>query len=285
MSNKNTVIDVNDLQLNVVQAGPEQGPLVILLHGFPEFSYAWRYQIPALAEAGYRVWAPDQRGYNLSSKPAKLKAYALDELASDVVGLMDAAGVQSAHVVGHDWGGVVAWWTAIRYPQRVQRLVVMNVPHPAVMRRHLLSNFKQLRKSWYMFFFQLPVLPEWLARRKEWKLPAVTLKGTSRRGTFNTGDLRLYKAAWAQPGAYKGMLNWYRAMFRTRPERVDSNRVTMPVRILWGVHDKFLSVEMARDSLEFCDAGELKLFEDATHWLQHEEPERVNTELLEFLQK
>ncbi len=159
-----TFIHTNGVRLHVVQHGPVDGPLVILLHGFPEFWYGWRKQIPALAAAGYRVWAPDQRGYNLSDKPTGIDAYTLDQLVADVIGLIDAAGCDKVYLVGHDWGAAVAWWMALKYPQRVIKLVVSNVPHPIVMNRTVRRNFDQLRKSWYIFFFQIPWLPERLIR-------------------------------------------------------------------------------------------------------------------------
>ena len=161
----NQYIATNGVRLYVAQAGPNEGPLVILLHGFPEFSYGWKRQIPYLASAGYRVWTPDQRGYNLSDKPNGIAAYALDELATDVIGLIDAAGQKQVFLVGHDWGAAVAWWVASKYPDRLAKLVVMNVPHWVVIQKHLRRNLAQLRKSWYIFFFQIPWLPEILARR------------------------------------------------------------------------------------------------------------------------
>lgn len=155
-----TTISTNGVNLHVAQAGPADGPLVILLHGFPEYWASWRQQIPILASAGYRVWVPDQRGYNLSDKPAEITAYNLDQLALDVVGLIDAADAEKAFVVGHDWGAAVAWWLGIKHADRLEKLAILNLPHPAVLRRRFRTHFSQLRKSWYMFFFQLPWLPE-----------------------------------------------------------------------------------------------------------------------------
>ena len=146
-------VSTNGVRLHVARSQGNHGRLVILLHGFPEFWYGWRHQIPALAEAGFRVWAPDQRGYNLSDKPARVASYGLDELANDMIGLIDAVGKSRAAVVSHNWGGAVAWWVALRHPERIERLVILNVPHPAVMHRHLRRSLTQLLKSW---FFQLP---------------------------------------------------------------------------------------------------------------------------------
>ncbi len=271
----------NPVKLHVVQAGPEEGPLVILLHGFPEFWYGWKNQIDALAEAGFWVWAPDQRGYNLSEKPMGIEAYSLDTLVADVIGLIDAAGRQKAVVVGHDWGAAVAWWTAVSYSDRVERLVVLNVPHPIVMKRFTSRDVGQMRRSWYIGFFQLPWLPEMLTKAGNWTAFVKTLLGSSRPGTFRRADLQQYKAAWAQPGAVKAMINWYRASLRKPPSRRSSIRVTVPTLLIWGVQDKFLKREMAQPSIDLCDNGRVVYLENASHWVQHEEPERVNELIIE----
>ncbi len=276
-------ITANGINLHVVQDGPSTGRLVILLHGFPEFWYGWRRQIPYLAAAGYRVWAPDQRGYNISDKPEGIAAYTLDELAADVIGLMDAAGEEKAFVVGHDWGAAVAWWVAAKYPDRVARMVVINVPHGAVLTKQLRRNFTQMRKSWYMFFFQLPWLPESLARLKNWNMLAKSLKDSSRRGTFTNNDLDIYRLAWSQPKANTAMLNWYRAAIQKPPTPPENLRITVPTLLIWGAQDKFLGREMAQPSIDLCDDGRLVFFEEATHWVQHEEADRVNELIDTFL--
>ena len=276
-------IETNGIRLHVAQAGSDNDPLVILLHGFPEFSYGWRKQIPYLVEAGYRVWVPDQRGYNLSDKPDGLAAYSIDELAADVIGLIDAAGEKKAFLVGHDWGAAVAWWVAAKYPERLKKLVILNVPHHSVIQKHLRSSFTQLRKSWYMFFFQILWLPEFLAKQQNWKMSVESLVKTSRRGTFTEEDLLQYRQAWSQPKAYKSMLNWYRAMLQKPPKPLASSRITVPTLLIWGAKDKFLGKEMAQPSIDRCDDGRLVFIEEATHWIQHEEAERVNVLINEFL--
>lgn len=277
-------VETNGIRLNVAQAGPEDGPLVILLHGFPEFSYSWRKLMPMMAAAGYRVWAPDQRGYNLSDKPEGIAAYSLDELAADVVGLIDAAGQQQGILVGHDWGASVAWWVASKYPQRLSKLVVMNVPHGSVMQKYLRGNIRQMLKSWYIFFFQIPRLPEIMARLGHWRMLAKTLRASSRRGTFSDDDLDQYRKAWSQPGAFHSMLNWYRAMIQNPPARPANPRISVPTLLIWGARDAFLSSDMAQPSIDLCDSGHLVYVDQATHWVHHEEPERVYKLVTGFLQ-
>jgi epoxide hydrolase 4 len=276
-------VTTNGIRLNVAQAGPADGPLVILLHGFPEFWYGWRKQIPALAAAGFRVWAPDQRGYNNSDKPPRVRDYTLDKLADDVAGLIEAAGRRRAIVVGHDWGGAVAWWVAANYPQLVERLIILNVPHPLVMRRMIFTNPLQTLRSWYMFMFQLPWLPEWGARRDDWRAVIQTLEASSRPGTFTDADFLEYRRAWSQPGAYTAMLNWYRALFRYgAPPPPKNRRILPPTLLLWGVQDRFIRREAAQPSIALCDLGQLVFYESATHWLQHEEADDVNRRIIEF---
>jgi len=254
-----------------------------MLHGFPEFSYGWKKQIPYLASAGYRVWAPDQRGYNLSAKPDGIAAYSLDKLAADVIGLLDASGQKRVYLVGHDWGGVVAWYLASHYPDRLRKLVVINAPHTAVMQQHLRRSFSQLKKSWYMFFFQLPWLPETLSRYQNWKLVTQALLRGSRRGTFTQSDIDTYRRSWARPKAFGSMINWYRANVQSPPVLPDPPRITVPTLLIWGAQDQALEREMAQLSIDLCDNGELVVVEEATHWVHHEEASLVNELIDTFL--
>ncbi len=279
-------IKTNNITLHVVQAGPESGPLVILLHGFPDFWYGWRNQIDFLADAGYRVWVPDQRGYNQSDKPRGIAAYSLDELAADVIGLIDAAGRDRAILIGHDWGAAVAWWTANKYPERLERLVILNVPHHSVMRRAMMRNPRQTLRSWYIFFFQIPWLPETLLGAFHARGLTQMVKSSSHRpGTFRDSDIARYREAWSQPGALTAMINWYRAMFRRAVQRLPRRRITVPTLMVWGTHDVALGRELAPPSIDLCDDGRLVYIEEAGHWVQHEEPRRVNALISEFLRE
>jgi pimeloyl-ACP methyl ester carboxylesterase len=273
-------VQTNGIGLHVVQAGPADRPLVILLHGFPEFWYGWRHQIPYLAGAGYRVWAPDQRGYNLSDKPKGIAAYRSDDLAADVIGLIDAAGRDKAFLVGHDWGAAVAWWTAARYAERIERMVIMNAPHWRVMREHLERNPAQWLKSWYILFFQIPWLPEALGRLGN-RHPAAFGRGGA--GMYTNADPELYRKAWLQPNALTSMINWYRASARKPSPPPPTPRISVPTLLIWGSRDAYLVREMAQPSIDLCDDGRLVFFENATHWVQHEEPAGVNRLIDDFL--
>lgn len=276
-------INTNDIRLHVVQAGPKSGIPIMLLHGFPEFWYGWRKQISAFAEAGCRVIVPDQRGYNLSEKPKGVKAYSADTLVKDVLGLIDALEYEKVNLVGHDFGAFVAWTLAIKYPERLHRLGIINVPHPAVMRRFLQRDFEQMRRSLYAFFFQLPWLPETILRVDNWSVLLQGMCKSARSNAFTGKDMETYKEVWSQPGAMTSMLNWYRAAFWYPPHFPDDLRVHVRTLMLWGVNDIALSRRMARPSLDYCNDGNLIFFPDATHWVQHEEAEEVNRHLLEFV--
>lgn len=280
---EDTFLKTNGIRLHTVMAGPQSGPPMILLHGFPETWRCWIRQVPTLAQAGCRVIMPDQRGYNLSDKPKGIKPYRMDALVEDVVGLIDALEYEKVNLVGHDFGALVAWMLAIKYPEKLHRLGIINVPHPAVVRRFLLRDFEQMRRSSYAFFFQLPWLPEMIIRAGNWGLAARGLCRTSRKHAFTDQDIEEYKKAWSQPGAMTAMLNWYRAAARYRPQITNDLRVRVKTLILWGVNDIALSRRMARPSLDYCDEGNLIFFPDATHWVQREEPEDVNRHLLEFI--
>ncbi len=271
-----------DICLHAVAAGPADGPLVILLHGFPEFWYSWRKQIGPLAGAGFRVVAPDQRGYNLSSKPPQIADYSVGNLMADVIAIADQLSCDKFYLAGHDWGAAVAWATALQHPQRLHRLAILNVPHPAVFLHTVRTNPRQMLRSWYMAFFQIPRLPERRFSANNFAAGIKALVGSSRPGTFIETDIERYRRAWSNPGTVTAMLNWYRAFFRARPSLPSDLQVHVPTRILWGQRDMFLLPEMAQESVKYCDSAELTYFPEATHWLQHEEPDAVNAALIRF---
>jgi len=260
-----------------------EGPLVVLLHGFPEFWYSWRHQIPFLAEHGYMVVAPDLRGYNDTDKPRK--GYDVPTLLRDIVGLIKGLGREKAIIVGHDWGGILAWEFAIRYPEMTERLVAMNAPHPAAMRREF-RTLKQLRKSSYMFFFQLPWLPEYVLLRNHANEVGRTLRGNAgQKSVFSREETAIYQQAMSKPGAATASLNYYRQIFRRPPSPSTGKNpyVRVPTLLIWGEQDRALGIELTTGLEQWVDHLEIRRIPDSGHWVQQEQPEKVNRYVLEFL--
>lgn len=276
-------IDLKDITLHMKVAGDAAGEPVILLHGFPEFWYGWRHQIEALANEGYRVIVPDQRGYNKSGKPDGTDAYHIDKLRDDVIGIMDHFGIDQANVAGHDWGGAVGWHLAGTRPRRVKKFIAVNIPHPAVMPEAVKKYPKQIFKSLYIGFFQIPGAPEKMLSMNGYQYMARALTATSRKNTFSKEDIECYKASWAEDGALTGMLNWYRAAPKSM--RALQKDVAVPTQIIWGTGDQFLSKELAEESFKLSASGDIAWIEAATHWVMHERPEIVNRHMLRFLKK
>jgi pimeloyl-ACP methyl ester carboxylesterase len=273
-------VETNGVRLHYVAAG--SGPLVLLLHGFPEFWYSWRHQLPALATR-FRVVAPDLRGYNLSDKPQT--GYDLTTLINDISGLVAALGERRAHVVGHDWGGALAWALAIRDPDRVERLAILNAPHPALM-LHELRRPRQLRRSLYIGLFQLHGMAERAVARDDYAVVRRTFRGADRARAFLAdGDIQRYVDAIARPGALSAALAYYRQLphpssFRAiSPLRV----ITAPTLVLWGEQDPYLGPELLDGLDDWVRDLYVRRFAAAGHWLNQQEPERVNAELLAFL--
>ncbi|WP_298834483.1 alpha/beta fold hydrolase [uncultured Planococcus sp.] len=276
-------LETNGINLHLAVAGPEDGPLVVLLHGFPEFWFGWKNQIQPLAEKGYRVVAPDQRGYNLSDKPEGIDNYTVDHLRDDVIGIIEHFHKKRAIVIGHDWGGAVAWHLAATRPEYVEKLIVLNIPHPKAMPRVLKKNPLQWMKSSYIAFFQLPNLPEKALGMREFKTMQQSIEQTSKPDTFSKHEIEQYKAAWSQSDALTAMLNWYRAIRRGSFRQVPDTKIKVPVRIIWGMGDQFLSPMLAKESMSFCEEVNLAFVGEATHWIQHEQPEIVNRLIDQFI--
>jgi pimeloyl-ACP methyl ester carboxylesterase len=280
----------NGIEFFALAAGPPAGPLVLLLHGFPELSRSWRHQLPALGSAGFRAVAPDLRGYGRSG--GRQGPFDLPTLADDVAGLIGALGRARAAVVGHDWGGAVAWGTAGYRPEVVERLAVLDCPHPAALGRELRRNPRQLARSLYMLFFQLPWLPERLLSRHGGAAIGRALRGGSHvKAAFTWEETLPYRQAFSDPAAVKAALGYYRAAFRGLPRGAPGARgrpITVPTLVLWGRQDRFLGIEtIAPDRLApFFAPGhapEVRLIDGAGHFLQNEAPAEVNEALLRFL--
>jgi pimeloyl-ACP methyl ester carboxylesterase len=273
-------IKTNGIELNVIDQGPQNGTLLVLLHGFPETALlSWHHQIEPLVAAGYHVIAPDQRGYNTSDKPRELEAYVITELVHDVIGLLDHFKSQKAIVIGHDWGAMVAWSVAIMYPERVEKLAILNVPHPDVFLTYVKTHLSQLRKSWYIFFFQIPYLPEFLLSRDDFK----ALKLAFRGGSFSKDEISKFVEGWSQEYAVSGMLNWYRASLQKSKRQETPRRVRVPTQIIWGEKDIALESGLVEASVEQCDNVQVVRFTDASHWVQHDLPAKVTEKLIGFL--
>jgi pimeloyl-ACP methyl ester carboxylesterase len=272
-------VDVGEVHLFVVQAGPADGLPVVLLHGFPEFWYAWHRQLGALAAAGFRVIAPDQRGYAGSDKPRGVAAYDIEKLAGDIANLVEALGHESACVAAHDWGGGVAWALAIRHPERVRRLIVFDTPHPDAGRGF---ESREESVSWYRTAFQIPYLPEWLSRLAHWRLVTRLMQRTSRPGAFPPEKLDLYRAAWDREGAYGSMVNWYRASFRRPPYEGPERRVGIPALVAVAADDAFIPADLTRRSAALLDDGRVVELGRGTHWVLQEEPERTSALVADF---
>jgi len=285
-------VEANGLRFHVVTQEPPpehskpSAPLVVLLHGFPEFWYSWRHQIPALAAAGFAVAVPDLRGYNDSDKPEGVEAYRISNVVEDVAGLIRALGRERAVIVGHDWGGAAAYAFAMMKPEMTSRLCVMNSPHPARFVAELSrGNEAQLRRSWYMFFFQLPEAPERLLAADGFRMLKGMLTRSARKGTFPPAVLARYVEAFSKPGALTGAINWYRASFRRGlPSPREFPKIAAPTLIIWGDRDFALGTELTRGMRPyFSGAFALAHLRGISHWVQQEAPGKVNALLIRFL--
>lgn len=278
---KEHFVHANGLRFHVVEAGPADGQLVLLLHGFPEYSYSWRHVLPRLAARGYRAVAPDLRGYHRSDKPAHIDAYDLDHLAADVVGLIEALGAARAVVVGHDFGGAVAWHVGARHPERVTHLVVASSPHPAAVAAALFRNLRLLLAAWYLFWFQIPRLPEWWIARRG--VGAGMRRYAARPEALTDADVAAYDAAARVPGAMRSAVHYYRAAFRRIRRRAALPSVAVPTLVIWGAKDPaFLPV--VNEGLERFVAAptRVEVLPSVGHFVAQEAPTELERLVVEF---
>jgi len=277
-------IKLDEVTLHTVVGG--DGPLVVLLHGFPEFWYSWRYQIPALMKEGYRVAVPDMRGYNLSSKPEGISSYGPAQLTGDVKQLIEALGEKRAIVAGHDWGANVAWMFAMRYPEHLDRLIICNVPHPVVFMKHFYTWRQGVMRSWYVVFFQLPWLPEMGLRARDFRsLRSLLRKDPVHEDSFSDEDIERYVEAMKQPGALTAAINYYRAIFRVSKD--DRRQMVKPIQaptlLIWGMKDRFLGPELVDTPASLVPNLQIARIDDSSHWVQCDAHEKVNELMLDFL--
>lgn len=275
---------VNGIKLHYVTAG--KGPLAIMLHGFPEFWYGWKNQIPVLSKH-FKVVAPDLRGYNESDKPKGVMNYSSKIIAQDVKELIQSFNVPKAHIIAHDWGGGIAWTLAQHFPESVDKLIVLNCPLPQILLKNFFTNLSQLKKSWYMFFFQLPGIPERYIGKDLRTFFYRGLRGWAHnKNAFTKDDIEEYVKAFQKPGALTGAVNYYRAAFRGAIN--SENRKIIPIQsdtlVIWGEDDKALGKELTYGmEKHFKNKFEIKYINNCSHWVQHEYPEVVNQYILDFL--
>lgn len=272
------------IHLEVAEHGPADGPPVLLLHGFPETMHCWRFQVPALAEAGYRVITPNLRGYGKSDKPPRIRDYGLDLLADDVAGLLDHYGIAEGSVVGHDWGAAVTWHFARRHPQRARRVAVLNCPPAEVVVRAALTRPSQGLRAYHGYLFQLPWLPQRLLAARDFALPWRGMAGTSARpGAFTREDKASYVAAWREPGSLTAMINYYRAAVRDPRGTPRVAKAVCPVLLVWGTGDHVLQTRLIDECAAYAEDLRVRRLDGVSHWVNVDAPEQVNEALLAFL--
>lgn len=279
-------VRANGFDFHVTEAG-DGDRLALCLHGFPELGYSWRHQLPVLADLGYRAWAPDLRGYGATRpRPQRRRDYRTDVLLDDVAALIDAAAPTETVLIGHDWGAALAWYVAMHRLRPLDRLVIMNVPHPGPMQREL-RTLRQLRKSWYIFFFQLPWLPEYaLGRNGAEAIGDAFREMAVHEERFGDDVLDVYRRAASEPGALRAMVNWYRGAFLSMRalRRRGLPIIEVPTLMVWGEQDTALGIETTDGTDEYVRDLTLRFIPDASHWVQQDRPDVVNEMLVEFLQ-
>jgi pimeloyl-ACP methyl ester carboxylesterase len=278
-------VKVNGIRMHYVTMG--SGSLIILLHGFPEFWYSWRYQISTLSKR-FKVVAPDMRGYGETEKPIKIESYKIEKRVKDIVELVHGLGYAKATIAGHDWGGIIAWSIAIMAPDIVDKLIIMNAPHPGVYRKHLPKNIKQMLRSWYVFFFLIKGIPELILSSNNYKiLKSSLLKSSIRKQVFTEKDIETYVSSWKSGGIYGG-INYYRAnlslQYWANSDLISFPKIKVPVLQIWAENDMFLGKELTKNTQEFIDAPyRLHLIPNCGHWVQQEASDIVNGILTEYL--
>jgi pimeloyl-ACP methyl ester carboxylesterase len=279
---KTKFIEANGLTFQVDTCG-NGDKFALCLHGYPESSFSWRYQLPLLAELGYTVWAPNLRGYAGSSRPGKKSDYKIDCLTADVAGLIDAAGARSTLLIGHDWGGVIAWIFALKRVRPLDRFIVLNFPHPKLYRDRI-ARWPQITRSWYVFLFQLPWFPEFMMGSRQARTVRQTFYATAvDKSRFPEEVLDVYRKNALIPGALTAMINYYRAnwgirkggLFAEQRQAIESILET-PTLMIWGEKDIALGRHLTYGTEKLVKDLTLRYLPDVSHWVQQEAPETVN---------
>jgi pimeloyl-ACP methyl ester carboxylesterase len=278
-------VRANGLDFEVLTAG-EGDRLALCLHGFPEHAFSWRNQIPLLVSLGYRVWAPNQRGYGNTSRPLRIADYEISHLLEDVTALIDASGAKSVTLIAHDWGAAVAWFYAMRPARPIEKLVILNVPHPVLFTKVLKTSRQQQLRSWYMAFFQIPRLPEWMLGRKHaYAIGEIFRRSATDKSRFTPDILAVYRDQASRPGTLTAMLNWYRAAPKgiSKQLRAGVPQIEIPTIVIWGEEDSALGKETTYGTDKYVRDVTIHYLPGVSHWVQQDAPERVNELLGSFL--
>jgi pimeloyl-ACP methyl ester carboxylesterase len=280
------MMKIGDMNFEVDVAGdPASEKLALFLHGFPETSHTWRHQIPLLTSLGYKCWAPNQRGYGKTTTPEGVDSYKMDLLLEDVAKLIDASKSKSVTLIAHDWGAIVAWFFVLKSIRPIDRLVIMNVPHPTIVAREL-KQFRQIKRSWYAFFFQIPILPEYLLTRDDAKLiEKLFYASFIDRTKITQNDLEIYKQNALRPGGMTAMLNWYRASFGNSKLRNEKFKIIeVPTLMIWGEKDRALGIHCTVGTETLVKDFTMRYISDAGHFVNEDKPDQVNDILSAWLQ-
>jgi len=278
-------LEINGVRLEVDMCGDQDSDrLALCLHGFPEHAISWRFQMPLLSDLGMKVWAPNLRGYGNSAAPMGIDDYSIEKLVDDVAGLIDAADCEHVTVIAHDWGGMIAWYFAIRQVRALDKLIICNAPHPEAMRSAM--GLRQLMHSWYAFFFQLPLLPEWVLRRRG--LGNLIRDSSATPENFAEDVVQLYNANGRRLNGLTGMINYYRALLRRgggqRQRDLGTPIIETPTLMLWGEADTALTIETTYDTEKWVRDLTLRYLPRISHWVQQDAPDEVNAMIAAFLQ-
>ncbi|GMT35841.1 hypothetical protein PFISCL1PPCAC_27138, partial [Pristionchus fissidentatus] len=288
MEYNHNFVQLSDVRLHYVEEGDKSKPLLLFVHGYPEFWYSWRYQIKHFAKT-HHVVAIDQRGYGDSDKPSEIDDYSAKLLAKDVKEVIEKLGHKKAILVGHDWGGAVAWFTTLIYPESISKLIIMNCPHPGAFEKVMMAVKKQILKSWYIGFYQVPWIPEATMALDDYEPIEYAFRsdfaGLKNKQNVTDEDIEAWKATFSKKGAMSPPINYYRALVKDRNENKDiiSRIVKPPTLIIWGEEDPFLTIECAAFSEKMCLKGKIEYVPGSSHWVQQDHPEKVNEIMEKFI--
>lgn len=288
MENNITVkmMTLDGVDFEVATSGDQESQrLALFLHGFPQTFHSWRHQMHLLSQQGYKCWAPNQRGYGKSFSPPNIKSYAIELLVSDVAKFIDAANCKYVVLIGHDWGGTVAWYFSLLAKRKIDRLVIMNVPHPAILSEEL-KNIRQMFRSWYVFSFQIPYLTEYILTRNNAQKIRNVIKNTfCHKNSLTEKDLEIYQKNALRKGGITAMVNWYRAKLQTPSPKIDGILIEVPTLLIWGEKDPYFCKYLAERTNEVVKNLTTYFIPNASHFVNEDDYENTNQILTDWLQK